>query len=43
MWKKMLIDRERMHSVDSYITTKSDKIRGMAELVLSISENKSLD
>ena len=40
---RMLTDRERMYTVDSYTTTKSDKTRGITRLLLSNSENKSLD
>ena len=39
----MLTNRERMHAVDNYTTTESDKTRGTAKLLLSGGENKSLD
>ena len=40
---RRLTDRERMHAVDNYTTTKSDKIRRITRLLLSNIENKSLD
>ena len=39
----MLTNRERMHAVNSYTTTESDKTTGTMRLLLSSGENKSLD
>ena len=40
---RMLTDTKRMHTVDSYTTTESDKTGGITKLLLSSGENKSLD
>ena len=42
-WRRMLTEREWMHTVDSYTTTERDKTRGIERLLLSSGEYKSLD
>ena len=40
---EMLLDRERMHTIDNYMTTESDKTVGTKRLWLSSGEDKSLE